>query len=268
MTENEEERNEEESLESLCEEYLELSSKEVDEEAIQEYEEEMEEWEGRIEELDEEDPLYDTAKGNYEEAKDKFEQEVSVGDRRSELEDSILEIVSSKFSIEDASSTQLRAINQILVGKDREHIPYVSEKVDSGTEIDDKEMFDLSMSLRDLAEDELEDGNEIHEYWTNFKELGRYRAFEVVATHNGMVDGEVLADELDETKNRAGQMVRDENRRGEYKPYYKDDGKYDLSIVGEYITEHYMSVESRSDGEDDMDESEEDVESLDSFSDN
>ena len=258
--------NNSESIDSLCEEYLEISSREVDEDAIQEYKEEMEEWEGRMAELDEGDPLYDTAKEKYEEAKEMYEKEASVEERQRELKEHILDRISSEFSAEKATSRQLKAINRILVAKNREYIAYGSKKVSEDSDVEADKIFDLSMTIRDLANEELGEEQAVYEYSEYLKNeaKSRFEALKAVASHDGTVNTELLANEFDTSKNVAGQRITDENASGDYKPFYANNGEYDLSIVGEYIVQNYLEIDN---GETDAEEKNSSVESLNNFSD-
>jgi len=258
--------NKSENLDDLCEEYLEISSREIDEDAIQEYKKEMGEWKERMEEVDEEDPLYDTVKEEYEEAKELYEEESLVEERQKELRESILNRVSSEFSVGQFASNQLKAINKILVGREREYIPHGSEKVSEDSDIEAGQIFDLSMSIRDLAKEKLGEEQPIYEYSENLKKEAesRFEALRVIATQDGTVNTDLLAEELDTNKNVAGQRIRDENSSGDYRPFYTNNGEYDLSIVGEYIAQNYLSIDGE---ETDAEGRNEPVESLNNFSD-
>jgi len=230
---------------NLAEEYLqareEAQSSDLDVETLRE---EREEWKSKMEELEEDDPLYDVAKQNFEERDSRLRQGQQSEEQYSKLETEVLEAAAENFVPTGDWTTQdaLRALNLAILRSDRDYIEVNTTRIEDGTDVeDDEELFDIAITIRDVAAEELQQSTRLCDYWNDFQELDRFELFEEVAQAEQPLSGKDIAERRGEKDNRqAISQALIDTTEGDVNPYFKQGrGKYSLSFAGEYLVQTF-----------------------------
>lgn len=248
-----------EDILNLAEEHLrareEAQSSDLDVETLRE---EREEWKSKMEELNDDDPLYDVAKQNFEERDKKLKQGQQSEEKYSQLETELLETAASEFVPNGKWTTGkvLRALNLAILGTDRDYIEVNTTRIEDSTEVDDdEELFNIALSVRDVATEELQQSTKLSAYWSDFQELDRFELFTEVAQVDRPLSGKDIAERRGEEDNRqAISQALIDTTDGEVNPYFKQGrGEYSLSFVGEYLVQRFWdnSFEKVDEPEDD-----------------
>jgi hypothetical protein len=216
-------------------------------------------WQSKMENLDEDDPLYEVAKENFEEKDNRLEEKDQARETLTELRTKILEKTANKFVPQKPWTEKmgLRAINKILLDKDRSYIKVDEVYLEDDSEVEDDEiMFEVAMAVRDVANEELGESTKLKEFWDNFQELKRFTYFEEIRDSDEPLKGSDIAERLGkDDKRQAISQALIETKNGDVNPYFREDGGlYSLSIVGEYLIQNYGNTDqsagndSREDG--------------------
>lgn len=225
----------------LAEQYLQACEEaESREEDVDILREEREKWKSKMKDLDEDDPLYDVAEQNVEERDEQIERIRRSREQRSKLETELLERTASGFVPQGDWTAQevLRGLNLALLGIDRDYIEINTTRIEEESNVkDDDEMFEIAMSIRDVAKEGLQESTKLSDFWSGFIDLQRFELFEEVLRAEEPLSGSEIAKRRDEEENRhtiSQALINTTN--GEVNPYYKQGkGKYSLSFVGEYL---------------------------------
>lgn len=256
-----------EEIATLASEYLSVREQACSSEAnLDELREERDDWKSKMENLDEEDPLFEIAQENYEdyseEVKQIEESENSLKRKREEL----LRAIAERF-IPRGDWTEkevLQALNDVLLGKERDHIKIDTICIEPGDEVEnDEQLFEIATAVRSIGEEELGKSDRLEKFWNEFQELKRFRWFKEIATADGSLSGKDIAERVGEEDHRQtiSQNLID-TTKGDINPYFKEGrGEYSLSLVGEYLLKEHGDFDRPDTGSDDGDDGDDDGDS-------
>jgi hypothetical protein len=252
-----------EPIKEIAQSYLELSNgKDRDKEDIDPLEEEVEKWKNKLNDYDEDDPLHEDIKSKYEEAKEKLEQTRESQNRLEEIQEKLLKQISERFAPkgEWLDEKVIRAVNKVLIDRNKDTFYLLDKEVNSQYNGDIEEVIDIAERVRRLAKDSLKQTEEVEEFWEKFQKQKKFRPFEVLARSNEEMGRKEIANKIDDMDaNTVGNNVRATIHTTDFNPYHRD-GKYGLSLTGEYLKKKYMDIESAEIEEEKEGEAEENTE--------
>lgn len=262
-----------EEITTIVSSYLEAHEQtDASETDLDELREKHADWKSKMEDLDEDDPLFEVAEENYEDYDERIEEieqsENSLEKWRTEL----LQTTAERFIPRGDWTNEkvLRALNDALVGEERDYIKIDTVYLEPGVEVeDDERLFEIATAVRSIAEEELGDLERLDDFWNEFQELKRFRWFKQIANANEPLSGKNIAERIgEEDQRQAISQNLIDTTKGGVNPYFKAErGKYSLSLVGEYLHEEYSNFddgEEDSEDEDGNDDSDSDA-TLDKF---
>lgn len=235
-----------EDIVELAEEYLNLVVEgDEDPNSVKDIEllrDKLEYWERELESLDENDELHAIAV----EEKDDIERQIAEHDQEEERQERvrrrIVERVASEFVAKDRwiEPPVLKAITHELLGDVREEILIDEYRLPS-KDLDNESLFKISRNVRATMSHELETDDRISELWESIDGTRQYPIVAVLASSPDLLGPSDIAKEIqDEDRDRRhigdalGKMMD-----RQYHPYYKNNGNYTLSLVGEFVWQEF-----------------------------
>lgn len=240
----------------LAEEYLDLvvwtDDTDTEEGDIGELREKLDQWEDDLEDLDEDDELYSIGVAE----RDNIEEQIAAHDREEERRERVqrrlIERTASEFVAKGKwiELPVVKAVAHELVGEVREEI-LVDEYQLPNDDLDNESMFTVSRNIRAIASHKLGDDERVSTLWEGIEGTRQYAIVEELSRSSDLLGPSDIAERIqDEDRDRRhiGDAIS-KMRDRQYHPYYRSDGGYTLSFVGEYIWREF--------GPDDVDDLEE-----------
>lgn len=234
-------------IHDLAEQYIESSGNSVQQE-ISELKEEIENLKEEKQEypgLAEDDPLIQELNEEIQDKKSKLEGLEEEIQNSESLEEEFLDMTWARLSISNMDETVCRALNLALLGMEDNQIRAKGHLLpeDSG-ELSGKEARKCIYQIKMLAKDKVEGAEVVQNMWDSFGSSVKYEPFKLIAASEGGMTPEQVADKLEEETKTINNRMYNPRHQQPLDPYHKEDGKYKLSIVGEYLWKAYSTDES------------------------
>lgn len=253
-----------EGIVELAQAYLESHDSDDTTDDGSEIVENLDYWREQVEEFEEGTPMYEMAveeRDNYQEKYDKLSE---LDERRSELRDELLTRASSEFAPQEdwMNETVIFALTHAIIGEQRDRILLGEYSLpDDADELSKREMVRVAKNLHAVAEDVIASDGSLDEVWEMMSTDTRYPITKILADEMELVSsGDISAQLADGETDNPGANLRYVLNSAEYYPYYREDGDWRLSLLGEFAwrTRGPADVE---DGESSQDSDETDQES-------
>jgi hypothetical protein len=252
-----------EGIVELSKAYLESHDSDDTTDDESEIEENLEYWQEQVEEFDEGTPMYEMAveeRDNYQENHNKISEQ---DERRSELRDELLTRASSEFAPQEGwmNETVISALTHAIIGEQRDRI-LIGDHCLPGdaAELSKREMVTVAKNVHAVAEDIVASNGSLDEVWEMMSTDKRYPITRILAEEKELVSsGDISAQLDDDGTDNPGANLRYVLNSAEYYPYYREDGDWRLSLLGEFA----WQTRGPDDVEDEDDESNHDSEETD-----
>jgi hypothetical protein len=247
----------------LAEEYLEFveleekdNAGEADAVELDQLRQEIEDWEQEIADLKESDELYDIAVEEKESLEARLNEREREDDYRERVRQRFLERASSEFVARDEwlHPSVIRAITHTVIGEQREEILLDDYRLPDA-DLDNRVMFHLSQNVRSLVSHRL--GEErMSKLWENLEDTRQHQILEVLVRSAEPLGPSKIAQRLDkdDIDRRHISATLSNAREKKYHPFYRTDGDYQPSLIGELLWREFGSGEEMDNEDDDSDE--------------
>ena len=227
-----------EGIVELAKAYLESHDSDDTPDDESDIEENLEYWQEQVEEFEEGTPMYEMAV----EERDNYQQrynEISEQDkRRSELRDELLTRASSEFAPQGdwMNETVISALTHAIVGQQRDRILIGDHCLPGDAdELSKREMVTVAKNVHAVAKDIVASNGSLDEVWEMMSTDKRYPITRVLAEEKELVSsGNISAQLDDDGTDNPGANLRYVLNSAEYYPYYREDGDWRLSLLGEF----------------------------------
>lgn len=227
-----------EEIVELAEAYLENHDGDDTTDDESEMEENLEYWQEQVEDFEEGTPMYEMAveeRDNYQEKYDKMSEQ---DERGAELRDELLMRASSEFAPQEGwmNETVISALTHAIVGQQRDRILIGDYSLpDDVDELSKREMVAVAKNVHTVAEDVVASNGSLDEVWEMMSTDKRYPITKILAEEKGLVSsGDISAQLGDDGTDNPGANLRYVLNSAEYYPYYREDGDWGLSLLGEF----------------------------------
>lgn len=227
-----------EEIGELADAYLEVhgSDDTVDDET--EIEENLEYWQEQVEEFEEGTPMYEMAVEERDKYKKSYNEISEQGERRTRLRSELLMQASSEFAPQGnwMNETVISALTHAITGKQQDRILISDYSLPGDAdELSKREMVTVAKNVHAVAEDILESDGSLDEVWDKMSTDKRYPITKILAQEESLVGSGDISDQLDDDEtDTPGANLRYVLNSAEYYPYYREDGEWRLSLLGEF----------------------------------
>lgn len=226
-----------EGIVELAKAYLEShdSDDTIDDES--EIEENLEYWREQVEEFEEGTPMYEMAVEERDSYQEKYDEISEQDERRSELRDELLTRASSEFAPQGdwMNETVISALTHAIVGQQRDRILIGDYSLpNDADELSKREMVTVAKNVHAVAEEIVVSNGSLDEVWEMMSTDKRSPITKVLAEEKELVSsGDISAQLGDGGTDNPGANLRYVLNSAEYYPYYREDGDWRLSLLGE-----------------------------------
>lgn len=245
-----------EDIVPLAEEYLELVARQendpeadADQKELDQLREEIEEWGREIDGLNEGDELHEIAVEEKESLEARLAEREREDTRRERVGQRFLDRISSEFVARDdwLHPSVIRAITHAIIGEEREEI-LLDESRLPDDELDNRAIFDLSQNVRALVISGEED-TKLADLWEDIEGTRQHQILEVLARSPEPLGPTDIAERIDDAEVNGKQISArlSDARESKYIPFYRADGDYQLSLVGEFLWREFGSGDGSED---------------------
>jgi hypothetical protein len=255
------------SVVETAEEFIDAWKSRPEQKELETARKEVEKWESKIDRFKKSDPLREKIEQDLERAKGKHQDLEKKQEKYEKSQQKMLDRIQNEFYPGDdwTDETVLRALNLVIIGKDREFLRIGNDVISEDTEIKDTEkMVEIAENIREIAKDAKEGSKELKEFWEKFRDPSskKLQPFKVILESSEPLGGTQISEEIEEdvSSNVVGQRLRDVVNSWDFNPYYREKGKYSLSLIGEYLAQNYLGEDIQDDEQEEFSDEMEDSE--------
>ena len=227
-----------EGIVELAKAYLESHDSDDITDDESEIEENLEYWRKQVEEFEEGTPMYEMAVEERDNYQEKYDEISEQDERRSELRDELLMRASSEFAPQEGwmNETVISALTHAIVGQQWDRILIGDYSLpDDADEFSKREMVTVAKNVHAVAEDVIASNGSLDEVWEMMSTDKRYPITKILAEEEELVSsGDISAQLDDDGTDNPGANLRYVLNSAEYYPYYREDGDWGLSLLGEF----------------------------------
>jgi hypothetical protein len=227
-----------EGIVELAKAYLESHDGDETTDDESEIEENLEYWQEQVEEFEEGTAMYEMAVEERDSYQEKYDEISEQDERRSELRDELLTRASSEFAPQEdwMSETVISALTHAIIGQQRDRILIGNYSLpDDADELSKRGMVAVAKNVHAVAEDIVASNGSLDEVWKMMSTDKRYPITKILAEEKELVSsGDISAQLDDDGTDNPGANLRYVLNSAEYYPYYREDGDWRLSLLGEF----------------------------------
>lgn len=225
-------------IRGLAEAYLDTLNSDVATD-VDEIEEELDYWQEQVDEFEESTPMYEMAVEEHEKFQERLEDVSKQGERRSKLRAELLNRASTGFAPQGdwIDETVITAITHALIGERRSQILIGDHAIPSDTDhLSKREMVTIAKNVHAASEHAVNSNEEIDGVWERMSTDKVFPITQTIARSTSPLGPSEIAEKLDEDDpDDPGANLRYVINSSEYHPYYREDGDWTLSLLGEYV---------------------------------
>jgi hypothetical protein len=203
-----------------------------------EIEENLEYWQEQVEEFEEGTPMYEMAVEERDNYQERYNKTSEQDERRSELREELLTRASSEFApqCDWMNETVISALTHAIIGQQRDRFLTGDYSLPGDAdELSKREMVTVAKNIHAVAEDTVASNGSLDEVWEMMSTDKRYPITKILAEEKELVSsGDISAQLDDDETDNPGANLRYVLNSAEYYPYYREDGDWRLSLLGEF----------------------------------
>ncbi|MDH5020352.1 hypothetical protein [Halobacterium rubrum] len=252
-----------EDVVELAEEYLDACNGDAAS-RTDEVQEELEYWQEQADEFEEGTPMHEMAVEERDEFQERLEKISEQGERRSELRTELLTRTSKEFAPQGdwIDETVISALTHALLSERRDRILIGDHAIPEDTDsLSKKDMVTIAKNVHVVAEHAVDSNETIDEVWEKMSTDKVLPITRTIARSDSPLSAGGISEKLGEDgPDDPGANLRYVITSSEYHPYYREDGEWTFSLLGEYTSREFglETVEAEPETEDPEEEVEED----------
>lgn len=256
-----------EGIVELANAYLEVHGSDDTADDETEIEENMEYWQEQVEEFEEGTPMYEIAVEERDKYREKYNEISEQGDRRTRIRNELLTRASSEFAPQGdwMNEAVISALTHAITGQQQDRILIGDYSLPGDAdELSKREMVTVAKNVHAVAEDIIESNGSLDEVWDMMSTDKRYPITKILAQEGSLVGSDDISDQLDDDEtDNPGANLRYVLNSAEYYPYYREDGDWRLSLLGEFAWQMHGPDDIEEDDSSDKEEETDQQSSLD-----
>lgn len=208
-----------------------------------EIEKELEYWQEQVEEFEEETPMHEIAVEERDKFQERYEEASTKDERHTQLRINLLSRASTEFAPQGdwVHDSVVSALTHALTGRQQNRILIGDHAVpDDVDELSKREMVTVAKNIHAVAEDDVDSNEILNDLWEKMSTDTCYPITEVLVQNSSLIGSGDISDQLDDdAPDSPGANLRYVLNSSKYHPYYREDGTWTLSLLGEYAWQTY-----------------------------
>jgi hypothetical protein len=226
-----------EDVVELSEEYLDTCNGDVGS-RTDEIQEELEYWQDQVDELEEGTPIHEIAVGERDEFQEQLEEISGREERRSELRAELLNRASKEFVPQGdwIEEPVISALRHALLGTRRNSILIGDYAIpEDADDLSKKDIVTIAKNVHAVAEHSVNSNETIEEVWEKMNTDKVFPISRTIARSDKPLSAGDIGEKLGEDgPDDPGANLRYVITSSEYHPYYREQGDWTFSLLGEY----------------------------------
>jgi hypothetical protein len=226
-----------EDIRSLAEEYLDTLSSDVSAN-VNEVEKELDYWQEQVDEFEGGTPMYEMAVEEREKHQERLNDVTKRGERQSELRAELLDRASTEFAPQGdwIDETVISAVTHSLIGEQRSRIFIGDHDIPKHTdELSKREIVTIAKNVHAVAEHTVDSNEAIDQVWDKMSTEKVFPITRTIARSDSPLSASEISEKVgDDGPDDPGSNLRYVITSSEYHPFYREDGEWSFSLLGEY----------------------------------
>lgn len=226
----------------LAEEYLDTRNGESDTD-VDELEAERDYWQEQVDEFEEGTPMYEMAIEERDKFQEKLDDVSKHEERRSRLRAELLDRASTDFAPQGdwIDETVISALTHALIGDRWSWILIGDHAIpEDADELSKREIVTVAKNVHAVAEHAVDSNETIDQVWDKMSTDKVYPITRTIACSDSPLSASDISEKVgDAGPDDPGANLRYVITSSEYHPYYREDGNWSFSLLGEYAWKEF-----------------------------